>query len=176
MLISWVITWFWTSSVRPLFPLIARFLILLPAVSPKSDSPCRSVHYPRSNNFHLLPDGVRPGVGNRSLRARVTCDVSGLGMLSLLSLGSFSSFPPVCSRHPADDQHASSAPCTSNSHHVRYLRGSLRSHFYLWVGRHRISRCLRSPSVQGGTSFRCTSFHGFRGVRLWFICALTSVG
>ena len=143
MLISWIITWLWASSVCPLFPLITRFLIILPAVSPKSDSPRRSVHYPWSSNFHLLPDGVRP-VGNRSLRARVTCDVSDLGMFSLLSLGSFSSFPPVSSRHPADDQHASSAPCTPNSHHVRHQRGSLRSHFYLWVGRHRIPRCLRS--------------------------------
>ena len=62
MLLSWIITWFWTSLVRPSFPLIRRFLILLPAVSLKSDFARRSVHRPRSINFHLLLDGVRQGV------------------------------------------------------------------------------------------------------------------
>ena len=53
--LSWIITWLWTSSVRPLFPLIARFLILLPAVSPKSDSPRRSAHHPWSSKAAKPP-------------------------------------------------------------------------------------------------------------------------
>ena len=127
----------------PLFPLVTHFLISNPAVSRELNFPRCSVPRPWSSNSHLPPDGVRPRVGVCSLRIRATCDTSGLGMFSLLSLESSSYFLLVHSRRPANDQHAPGAPCAPTSYIVGHHTGSLRS-LFSWT-------CVASGSVAAYT-------------------------
>ena len=166
---------FGCSRCAPFFSRRA-FLDSSPAASHESDFPRRSGHLSWSNNPQLLVDGVQPGVGDRSLRVRVTCNTSSLGMPPLLTLESLLCFPPVRPRYPADAQHSPAAPYALDPHPVVHFEDPVCPFLFLGVGRQWIHRCLYPTSGQLSTFRHCTGFHVPPDVRLQFICALSSVG